>query len=216
MPTRGLFVTFEGGDGSGKSTQIELLAETLVAEGRRVISTREPGGAPAAESIRDLMVKGNIDAWSPISEALMMFAARAEHLDKVINPARDSGVIVLCDRFSDSTMAYQGIAGGVGRPAIESLNSMVVGDHGPTLTFVLDIDPIEGLRRARSRANSDNRFESKGIAYHTAVREAFQSIALTNPGRCILIDAAQPVTEVREIIVATVQRRLAESEDRGS
>ncbi len=215
MPTRGLFVTFEGGDGTGKSTQISLLAESLAAVGRRVLLTREPGGVPAAEAIRDLMVRGDIDAWSPISEALMMFAARAEHLHKVINPARDSGAIVLCDRFSDSTMAYQGIAGGVGCLTIEALNSMVVGNNGPDLTFVLDIDPMEGLLRARLRAGGDNRFESKGITFHTAVRVAFQSIATANPERCILIDAAQPVAVVHKLIVETVQRWLAEADTCG-
>lgn len=216
MPARGLFITFEGGDGAGKTTQISLLANSLRAAGRQVVCTREPGGSAAAEAIRELMVRGEIDAWSPLSEALMMFAGRSEHLRSLINPARSSGAVVLCDRFTDSTMAYQGIAGGVGKDVISALDSLVVGSDGPDTTFILDIDPVEGLRRASARDGSETRFERKGMGFHADVRRAFLSIARENQPRCFLIDAAQSPEIIHQAIAEVVFARLAEADRRGS
>ncbi|MEZ5927189.1 MAG: dTMP kinase [Parvularculaceae bacterium] len=148
---RGPFITFEGGDGVGKSTQIARLAVRLRAAGREVVVTREPGGSPGAEAIRALLVQGAADRWSARTEALLMFAARADHLERTINPARARGAVVLCDRFADSSMAYQGIAGALGREAVATLGALIVGADGPTLTFVLDASSQEGLN-AQARA----------------------------------------------------------------
>ena len=186
----GLFITFEGGDGVGKSTHIQRLATRLRARGYEVVVTREPGGAPGAESIRELLVKGDVDRWGALSEALLMFAARAEHLRATITPALLRDAIVLCDRFSDSTMAYQGIAGGLGREAVAMLDALVVGDAGPDLTFVLHAQKGEGLARVGRRDGEETRFEDKGARFQEHVASAFQTIARENPARCILIDTS--------------------------
>ncbi len=206
-PGRGPFITFEGGDGTGKSTQIELLARRLREAGRDVVVTREPGGSEGAESIRQLIVRGAADRWSSRVEALLIYAARADHLERTINPARARGAVVLCDRFSDSTMAYQGIAGALGQAAVRELDRIVVGDDGPQLTFVLD-SPVEvGLSRA-GRRGGDNRFEAKGSEFQESVRQAFLAIARGEPSRCILIDAAAPEAKVAATIWAHAQKRL--------
>lgn len=204
---RGPFITFEGGDGAGKSTQIGRLAAHLSAAGCDVVATREPGGSSGAEAIRALLVSGAVDRWSPIAEALLMFAARADHLEKTINPARARGAVVLCDRFADSTMAYQGIAGALGRDAVEALTRIVVGDDGPVLTFILDTPVDVGLARAGKRGG-DNRFEAKGAAYQERVRQAFLDIAAAEPKRCVVVDATAPAVEVAAKIAAVVKERL--------
>lgn len=204
---RGPFITFEGGDGVGKSTQIARLAARLRAAGAEVVTTREPGGSPGAEDIRALLVSGAADRWSPRAEALLMYAARADHLERAINPARARGAVVLSDRFADSSMAYQGIAGELGRPAIESLDMLVVGADGPTLTFVLDAPAEAALARADMRGG-DNRFETKGADYHERVRQAFLKIAHAHPSRCVVIDAARSIDEVEADIAAIVRERL--------
>lgn len=207
MAPRGAFVTFEGGDGAGKSTQIARLAERLRAAGHDVVTTREPGGSPGAETIRALIVTGAADRWSPMAEALLVFAARADHLEKTINPARASGAVVLCDRFTDSTLAYQGAAGALGAAAVKTLAALVVGADGPDLTLVLDLPVEEGLARAGGRGG-ESRFEDKGRDYQARVRRAFLDIAAAEPARCAVIDATRPVEAVAGEIAAVVKERL--------
>lgn len=196
----GLFVTFEGGDGVGKSTQLKELAKRLRADGQTVTETREPGGVPGAEAIRELLVTGQADRWTPLAEALMMNAARAEHLDKKIVPALQRGEIVLCDRFADSTMAYQGYAGAVGQQTIEQLYQIVVGPYSPDVTFILHTKPGQGLDRAKARGSDEQRFESKGSEYQNDVAKAFVSIAHADPDRCLLVDAQQSIDTAADTI----------------
>lgn len=207
-PARGAFITFEGGDGVGKSTQIALLAENLTRAGRHVVATREPGGSQGAEAIRGLLVHGDAERWSARSEALLMYAARADHLERTINPARLRGAIVLCDRFADSSMAYQGFAGGLGQATIAALDALIVGADGPDLTLILDAPTAAALSRSQSRGG-DDRFESKGTAYLERVRQGFLKIAVAAPDRCVVIDAARPKDEIAGEIARRVEERLA-------
>ncbi len=210
---RGVFITFEGADGVGKSTQIRKLAEALRRAGAAVVETREPGGAPSAELIRDLLVRGPVDRWTPLSEALLMNAARAEHLEETIRPALARGDVVLSDRFADSTMAYQGVAGTLGEAAIRTLQDLVVRDDWPDLTLVLHSKSARGLASAKARAEEtvrgETRFEDRGDAYQEAVAEAFLEIARSAPERCILIDADQPIEAVHRDVLAAVSARFA-------
>ncbi|HEY1926248.1 MAG TPA: dTMP kinase [Caulobacteraceae bacterium] len=206
--SRGIFITFEGGEGAGKSTQVRRLAERLREQGREVVVTREPGGSTGAEAIRGLLVSGAADRWSPISEALMMNAARRDHIEKLIAPALARGEVVICDRFADSTRAYQGAAGGAPADLIAELESAVVGDCWPDLTLVLDL-PIEiGLARAADRGGAEARFEAKGAAFHTAIRQAFLDIAKAEPGRCVVVDATAPPEAVAETVWVAVEARI--------
>jgi dTMP kinase len=205
---RGLFISFEGGDGAGKSTQIARLADRLRAAGRDVVTTREPGGSPGAESIRKLLVEGDKDRWSPMTEALLMLAARRDHLERVISPALKRGAVVVTDRFSDSTMAYQGIAGELGSEAAAALHALVVGNNNPDLTIVLDLPVDEGLRRAGGRSGSETRFESKGAAFQERVRQAFLEIAANDQQRCVVIDATGPVDETADALWRIASARL--------
>lgn len=209
----GRFITFEGGEGTGKSTQAGLLAERLRSAGHGVLETREPGGTPEAERIRALLVTGEAGRWSPPAEALLNYAARDHHLRAQIRPAIEQGTWVVCDRYMDSTRAYQGIAGGVSQSLIEILEREVVGDTVPDLTFVLDVEPEAGLTRAASReseaGNCEDRFEGKGLAFHRTLRQAFLDIADANRERCLVVDAAQSEDRVAQIIWDTVATRLA-------
>lgn len=206
---RGRFITFEGGEGTGKSTQAAVLAERLRASGREVVQTREPGGSPGAEALRSLLVSGDGDRWSPLAETLLMYAARADHLDRVIRPALDRGAWVVCDRFADSTRAYQGAAGGTPEDLIETLDARVVGDDQPDLTLVFDLPVEAGLARAADRGGDEARFEGKGAAFHQRLRDAFRAIAATHPDRCALIDAEGARDAVADRVWATVLDRLA-------
>jgi dTMP kinase len=187
---QGLFITFEGGEGAGKSTQVSRLAKRLEPSGRHVIVTREPGGSPGAEAIRGLLVSGQTDRWSALSEALLMNAARRDHIERVIGPALAAGAVVLCDRFADSTRAYQGAAGGVAPQTIQALENVVVGEVRPSLTLIIDLPVEVGLARARSRDTGDSRFEDKGNSFHRKLRAAFLEIANREPERCVVIDGA--------------------------
>ena len=207
---RGIFISFEGGDGVGKSTQIKNVAEALRQQQCTVLETREPGGCEGAEVIRDLLVNGPADRWTSLSEALMMYAARAEHLDKTILPALENGSVVLSDRFADSSMAYQGYAGDVGKSVVETLHGIVVGDNDPDLTIVLYADPKEGLARADERQSGEHRFESKGVTYQQAVTDAFKSIALENDKRCVLIDATDDIETVTRNILREINQRFVD------
>lgn len=204
---RGRFITFEGGEGTGKSTQLRRLAERLSAQGRTVVATREPGGSPGGEDIRALLVNGAADRWSPVTETLLMYAARRDHIERVIAPALARGDWVVCDRFADSTRAYQGAAGGADPALIAALETHVLGDTRPDLTLILDLPVETGLARAVSRAGGETRFESKGMAFHGRLREAFLAIAKAEPERCAVIDAAGDMAAVEAAIWAAVEAR---------
>ncbi len=206
--TSGRFITFEGGEGAGKSTQVQRLAARLKAEGREVVTTREPGGSPGAESIRDLVLRGDADRWSPVTETLLMYAARRDHIERVIRPALDRGAWVVCDRFADSTRAYQGAAGGTAPGLITALETYILEDVRPDLTLVFDLPAEVGLARAHARAGAEMRFESKGTAFHERLREGFRAIADAEPGRCALIDATGSMDAVEAAVWATVTGRL--------
>ena len=205
----GTFVTFEGGEGTGKSTQLKLLADAIMARGFSLIQTREPGGTPEAEALRALLVNGDPGRWTAEAEALLNYAARASHLQKVIRPALASGKFVLCDRFSDSTRAYQGYAGGCDLKLLDALESAIVGPTRPDLTLILDIDPAMGLARAKSRADgSEDRYERKGLEFHQRLRAGFLQIAAAEPKRCKVIDASGSIGEVTARVLAAVEPML--------
>lgn len=188
----GIFITFEGGEGSGKSTQCQALAERLGQAGQSVTLTREPGGSQGAEEIRKLLVEGDPDKWSSMAETLLFYAARDDHLTKTIRPALNSGKWVICDRFADSTRAYQGAQQNNLENLLEILEQTVIGKTQPDLTFLLDIDPKTGLERASNRGGiggSEDRFERKKLAFHTQLREAFLEIAKSAANRFIVLDA---------------------------
>ena len=206
--TRGCFITFEGGEGAGKSTQIRRLAERLHAGARDVVLTREPGGSPGAESIRELLLNGAVDRSSPLTEALLMNAARRDHIERVIAPALARGAVVLCDRFADSTRAYQGAGGAVDAAVIAQLERAVVGEMRPDLTLIFDLPVAEGLRRALSRNGGEERFEAKGEAFHERLRAAYLDIARSEPDRCVVIDAAASLDAVEAAIAVAVAPRL--------
>jgi len=206
--TRGRFITFEGGEGAGKSTQVRLLAERLAGPDREVVVTREPGGSAGAEAIRDLVVNGPADRWSPIAETLLMYAARRDHLERLIRPALEHGAWVICDRFADSTRAYQGAGGQAPAALIEALETQVLEGVRPDLTLILDLPIDIGLGRAIARDGAATRFESKGLAFHERLREAFQAIAAAEPARCALIDASGSVDEVARAVARAVAERL--------
>lgn len=202
MSGKARFLTFEGGEGAGKSTQIRLLANWLETQGVEVLLTREPGGSPGAELIRDLLLKGAVDRWLPISEALMLAAARADHIERTIKPALEAGKWVLCDRFYDSSVAYQGAGRGVGIEEVQHIQKIAFGDMRPDLTLILDL-PVEiGLKRALARegAKSDmeDRFERMERSFHETLRQAFLSIAEQEPERCVVLDADQAIEPLQE------------------
>ena len=206
----GLFLTFEGGEGVGKSTQIGLLRDRLAARNHRVVVTREPGGTHEAEAVRSLLVSGDVGKWTPKAEALLNYAARDSHLEAVIRPALAVGDTVLCDRFMDSTRAYQGYAGGCDRDFIDALERAIVGETRPSLTLIFDLDPEIGLARAHARGDAvaEDRYERKGLAFHRKLRAGFLDILRREPQRCRLIDAAQPLEEVEASVWAIVRRQL--------
>lgn len=203
----GRFITLEGGEGAGKSTQIQVVKDYLEARGIDVIVTREPGGTPVGQEIRNLLVSGDKDKWSPLSETLLILADRAAHLERVIRPALADGKYVVCDRFFDSTRAYQGIAGGLGLEIIHNLQQPVLGTTLPDVTLLLDIDPEKGLSRAQERGG-DLRFESKTLAYHQTLRQAFLDFAKQEPERMVVIDADRDIEAVSTDIITVLGERL--------
>jgi len=204
----GRFITLEGGEGAGKSTQVRRLAAALEAKGIPTLTTREPGGAPGAEEIRKLMVEGEPGRWNAITETLLAYAARADHVARTIGPALKEGRWVICDRFSDSTYAYQGAGRGVERETIRRIDSAVLDDFQPDLTLILDLDVATGLGRAMGRAGIENRFEKFGADFHEKLRQAFLDIARRNPERCRLIDASGSEDQVGDAIFTAVSRRF--------
>lgn len=205
---RGRFITFEGGEGTGKSTQVRRLTARLTAMGLMVVATREPGGTPGAEALRDLLVRGPTERWSPLAEALILNAARTDHLERLIRPALERGDWVICDRFADSTRAYQGAGGEVDAALIAGLEAAVVGPTWPDLTLILNLEPELGLERARVRPGAETRFERKDAGFHVRLRAGFLAIAQREPDRCRLIDASPPVDEVEQAVWAAVASRL--------
>ncbi|MBV1867320.1 MAG: dTMP kinase [Marinosulfonomonas sp.] len=205
--TNGLFITFEGIDGSGKSTQARLLVEHLRSLGLDVIHTREPGGSPGAEEIRALVLEGDTDRWSPESEILLFTAARRDHLEKTIEPALASGKIVVCDRFADSTRVYQGITRGALRPMVDQLHQLMIARE-PDLTFIIDMDPATGLTRALSRQTSEERFEGFGEGMQRKMREGFLQLAKEFSARCMVIDGNRNIPVVAQDVAKIAKTRL--------
>lgn len=202
----GFFITFEGGEGTGKSTQIKRLAERLPARAGMLVTTREPGGTPEAEAVRNLLVAGDVARWTAKSEALLNYAAREQHLEQVIRPALASGKTVLCDRFMDSTRAYQGYAGGCSQSFIDALEHAIVATTRPNLTLIFDLDPEVGLERAHTRGDSvsEDRYERKGLAFHRKLRDGFLDILRHDPKRCRMVDASGTIEEVAESVWSIV------------
>jgi dTMP kinase len=209
-PTRGRFITFEGGEGSGKSTQIKLLAERLDAENLRVIVTREPGGSPGAEIIRHLVLSGMGKLLGPEAETMLFAAARDDHVHSVIAPALAQGMWVLCDRFADSTRAYQGKVGNVDAKLLDALERVTIGDLKPDLTIILDLPVETGVKRAAVRRGADapDRFEAEHIDFHQRLRDAYRQIAADQPQRCELIDATGTPEQVALKVWSVVHDRL--------
>ena len=212
MMLRGLFISFEGGEGCGKTTQIQYLAKhikklSLVP----FVVTREPGGVPTAELIREILVKGDAETWRTTTEGLLMSAARHEHVEQIIRPALAQNKLVISDRFVDSTIVYQGIVGGVSANDIAAMNKIACGDVCPDVTIVLDIDSQIGLARAKSRREGEDRFEAKGHVYHEKVRAGFLEIAANAPSRCVVIDASRTPDSIAADIWSVVRPHLLTS-----
>ena len=201
------FITFEGGEGSGKSTQIKILKNKL-SKKHKVIVTREPGGTTEAEMIRKLLVKGRSNKWSGTTEVLLNFTARKDHVDKIILPSLKNGKWVLCDRFSDSTLAYQGYGRNVSENLIRNLNRSLINNLKPSLTILLDIDPNIGLGRSKRRNNNELRYENMPLSYHKKIRNAYLDIAKKNKKRIKIIDASLNKDSISEIIWSFIQKEL--------
>jgi dTMP kinase len=216
--TRGKFITLEGGEGAGKTTQAALLVERLQRTGLTVLKTREPGGTPRAEAIREILLSGKAKRFGPLGEAVLFYAARESHLELSIRPALERGEWVICDRFSDSTRAYQGAAGGLPLSVLGILDTAVVGSTRPDLTLIFDLPPELGLRRTAERKRQStndeasdkalDRFETMNMAFHRSLREEFLAIAKAEPERCAVIDAARDVQHVAEEAWMAVRQRL--------
>lgn len=213
---RGLFISFEGGEGAGKSTQIRHLADKLTRRGFDVLVTREPGGSPGAEAVRHVLLSGAVEGFGTGMEALLFAAARNDHVREVIRPALDRGTIVLCDRFMDSSRVYQGGSGNLGADFLTRLERVAIDDTPPDLTIILDIPAAAGLARARMRAEATgasgepDRYEKETIAVHEARRQGFLDIARREPNRCKVIDATRDETAIAGDIMTVVAPRLAE------
>ena len=206
-----MFITFEGGEGTGKSTQALILAEILKKQDVDVVLTREPGGSPGAEIIRNLLVTGSVDRWSTMSEVLLMYAARADHWQNTIKKALDRGAWVLCDRFADSTVAYQGYGRGVSREFLQLLYQHIVGDVEPDVTFIFDLDVNEGIKRATARMEGnvvvEGRFEAMDIEFHKRSRLGFLEIAKENSSRCVVLQVDVHPNAIHRQILEILQEK---------
>jgi dTMP kinase len=207
-PAQGRLITLEGGEGAGKSTQCKALAAWLEKQGVFVELTREPGGSPGAEAIRSLLVTGETGRWDPLAETLLHYAARRDHVIRRIRPALESGKWVVCDRFFDSTLAYQGYGLGVDVAVINQIRMSVLGDFAPDLTLILDVPPGISHARIAKRLGNEDRYERMDAAFHARVRDGFLKIAAAEPGRCAVIPAAADVETVTQAILAAVTDRL--------
>lgn len=208
----GCFITLEGGEGAGKSTQIRKLAACLEGRGLDVILTREPGGTPDAEKIRDLLVRRNGGNWTPMTECLLMFAARVQHVETLIKPALAAGKFVISDRFADSTRAYQAYGHGLDLATIEQINRASLGDFQPDMTFILDLPVEVGLARAEKRltaeSSDENKFEGLGPDFHQRLRQGYLAIAARAPERCIVVDANRDIEDIAKDMEREVLERL--------
>jgi len=205
---RGKFISLEGGEGAGKSTQARLLRTALESRGHAAVLTREPGGSPGAEEIRQLLVHGEPERWTPLAETLLFLAARADHVARVIEPALAAGKWVVSDRFADSTFVYQGIARGLGIDAVRRLQQAALGDFAPDLTIILDVDPRAGLARAGGRGEAENRFERFDGGFHARLRDGFLAIAAREPERCVVVDGSGGVDAIATDVWRAVTERL--------
>lgn len=203
----GFFITFEGGEGVGKTTQIELLKIALEADGRTVVVTREPGGTPIAERIRDVVLDSANAGMVPMAELMLYEAARAQHVEELIRPALERGDVVLCDRFSDSTTAYQGAGRSLDEADLEALHALATGGLGPDLTILLDLSPTTGLERANSRGEAD-RIESESLKFHERVREGFLELAQKFPERLRVVDATRAVDAISAEVLELVRAEM--------
>lgn len=214
--SKSLFITFEGGEGAGKTTQINRLAQTLSNLGYKVVTTREPGGTPEGEKIRDLIVQRDAGDWVPMAEVLLFFAARTMLVEKVIRPALNEGKIVICDRFSDSTIAYQGYGHGVNHHDIEKMNILAMAHLKPDVTFILDLDPEIGLERSDRRIAAEqfqvkqreDRYEKLDLEFHQRIRRGFLNIAERESQRCFVIDASEDIDTVSGRIADIIRDKI--------
>ena len=214
----GSFISFEGGEGAGKSTQIRRLAETLRGRGFDVVVTREPGGSPGAEAVRHVLLSGAAEPFGSKMEAVLFAAARSDHVEQVIRPAVERGAVVLSDRFLDSSRVYQGVTGGLDTGFMQALERVAINGMMPDLTLILDLDPVEGLRRAGERRGDEtaDRFEKETLAIHEQRREAFLDIAHREPERCVVIDASRSEDAVAERIAAAVDALLERRQEKAA
>ncbi|MEP4051731.1 MAG: dTMP kinase [Litorimonas sp.] len=207
---RGKFITFEGGEGAGKSTQAELLAEALEKAGIETLQTREPGGTFGAEAIRDLVLEGTSDRWSGMTELLLMYAARIDHVEKLIKPALERGVWVISDRFADSSVAYQGYARGLGAKQVKDVHDVVMGGFEPDLTILFDMDPVLAQKRVETRGEHLTRFDAEGLEFHKTLRSAFLEIADENQTRIHTVDADGSRGNVQNRILFALTKQFPE------
>ena len=210
MKQNSLLITFEGGEGSGKTTQSQILYNALKEKGFEVIKTREPGGTKFAEIIREILVQGESNKISNISELLLFAAARADHVQKVIKECLKDNKIVICDRFTDSTLAYQGYAGNLDLDLVKEVNRISIGEISPDLTFVFDIDPTLGIERALGGNNKETRFEEKDIMYHKKIRDGYMDIARDNPDRCVVINGTIDIEQISKKILELTLDKINE------
>lgn len=202
------FITFEGGEGAGKSTQVKLLSESFISANLKVSTTREPGGTDGAESIRNLLVTGSAAKWDATTELLLHLAARSDHINKLLKPSLASGRHVICDRFTDSTVAYQAYGHGLGANFVENVCNLVLGNFQPDITFFLDIDVESGIDRAGKRAGLENRYEKMSGEFHKRVREGFLEIASKNPQRCVVINAKNDIASIHKKVLSEINEKL--------
>jgi dTMP kinase len=216
--SRGFFITFEGGEGAGKSTQIGRLAEKLAGRGHEVVVSREPGGSPGAEAVRHVLLSGAAEPFGPKMEALLFAAARSDHVEQVIRPAVERGAVVLVDRFLDSSRVYQGVGSGLDPAFMAALERIAINGMMPDLTLILDLDPEEGLRRAAARRGEAvaDRYEKETLDIHRKRREAYLTIAEREPWRCVVINASGSEAEVQEKVasaaLAALEQRVGRTE----
>lgn len=216
MSQKGIFITLEGGEGTGKSTQVKLLHQALSASGVDAVMTREPGGTDQAERIRNLLIQRDAGNFDPLTEALLMMSARREHLVNKIWPSIDKGQWVISDRFADSTRAFQGYGMGLDQAAIEKIYELIAGNFHPDLTFIFDIDPALGLSRSNKQLaatsnkteSTEDRYERMGLPFHTRLRAGFLDIAKKYPNRCVIIDATQDIQTIHRQILKVIENRF--------
>jgi dTMP kinase len=206
---RGKFITLEGGEGVGKSTLARALADLLSARGATCVVTREPGGSPGAELLREVLYGPASPHWAPMPETLLLYAARAAHLDETVRPALARGDWVICDRFNDSTVAYQGAAGGVPRATLDALAGIVIGGDMPDLTLILDLDPAQARLRAESRGEPLTRYDSSSPAFHATLRAAFRAIAAAEPARCKMLNAGVAPAALADAAMAVISAQFS-------